>query len=268
MLVRHCEFPETGAVAGNAKVGNRINLLTACKALEYITSQNLDRRAFDLLNGITVVPGAVGAWRRSLVAELGGFDSDTLAEDQELTMKVLRLGKDVVYEPRAVAYTEAPDRLRGLIRQRFRWCYGTLQCVWKHRGAVFESTSGLGKFSIPNVLVFQILFPLLSPFMDLVLLWNIGSALFDKLQHELPFWNENMIRVGFFYGIFVVVDWIYSLVAFLLEAEDKRLLLLTFIQRLIYRQLMYIVIFRSISRALTGITVTWGKLERKATVTR
>jgi hypothetical protein len=118
------------------------------------------------------------------------------------------------------------------------------------------------------VLVFQILFPLLSPFMDLVLLWNIGSALFDKLQHDLPFWNENMIRVGFFYGIFVVVDWIYSLLAFLLEKEDKRLLLLTFIQRLIYRQLMYIVIFRSISRALTGITVTWGKLERKATVTR
>ncbi len=267
-LVRHFEFLETGAAAGNAKVGNRINLLTACQALEYITSQNLDRRAFDLLNGITVVPGAVGAWRRSLVVEIGGFESDTLAEDQELTMRILRRGKDVVYEPDAVAYTEAPDRLRGLIRQRFRWCYGTLQCIWKHRGAVFESASGLGRFSIPNVVIFQILFPLLSPFMDLVLLWNIGSALFDKLQHELPFWNENMVRVGVFYALFVLVDWFYSLLAFLLEREDKKLLLLTFIQRLIYRQLMYIVLFRSISRALTGITVTWGKLERKATVTR
>jgi cellulose synthase/poly-beta-1,6-N-acetylglucosamine synthase-like glycosyltransferase/peptidoglycan/xylan/chitin deacetylase (PgdA/CDA1 family)/spore germination protein YaaH len=267
-LVRHFKFPETGAAAGDAKVGNRINFLTACQALEYITSQNLDRRAFDLLNGITVVPGAVGAWRGSLVEELGGFESDTLAEDQELTMRILRCGKDVVYEPEAVAFTEAPDRLGGLIRQRFRWCYGTLQCVWKHRGAVFESTSGLGKFSIPNVVIFQILFPLLSPFMDLVLLWNIASSLFDKMQHDLPFWNETMIRVGFFYAVFVVVDWLYSLVAFLLEKEDKRLLLLTFLQRLLYRQLMYVVLFRSISRALTGITVTWEKLERKATVTR
>ncbi|HEY2931024.1 MAG TPA: glycosyltransferase [Acidobacteriota bacterium] len=268
LMVRHFEKPITGAVAGNAKVGNRVNLLTACQALEYITSQNLDRRAFDLLNGITVVPGAVGAWRRSLIMEMGGFEGDTLAEDQDLTMKVLRKGKDIVFEPDAIAYTEAPDTLSGLIRQRFRWCYGTLQCVWKHRRAVFEKTSGLGKYSIPNVLLFQVLIPILSPFMDIVLLWNIGSALYDKLQHDIPFWNEDMVRVGFYYAIFALVDWIYSLIAFLLEKEDKKLLLLTFLQRLIYRQLMYIVLFRSIARALTGISVTWGSLERKATVTR
>lgn len=267
-LVRHFQFPETGAVAGNAKVGNRINLLTACQALEYVTTQNLDRRAFDLLNGITVVPGAVGAWRRTVVLQLGGFDSDTLAEDQDLTMKILRTGRRVVFEPEAVAFTEAPDRVRGLIRQRFRWCYGTLQCVWKHQGAVLEKKSGLGRFSIPNVLVFQILFPLMSPIMDLLLVWSVGAALYDKFQHDLPFWSGDMLLVGFFYAVFVLVDWLYSLLAFLLEAEDKKLLLLVFVQRLIYRQLMYVVLFRSLLRALTGIAVGWGKLERKATVTR
>ena len=73
--MRHFADGRVGAVAGNAKVGNRINILTRWQALEYVTSQNLDRRAFNLLNCITVVPGAVGAWRRELVEELGGFNS-------------------------------------------------------------------------------------------------------------------------------------------------------------------------------------------------
>ena len=125
--------PAVGAVAGNAKVGNRINLVTRWQAIEYITSQNLDRRAFALLNCITVVPGAIGAWRRDVVIEAGGFSDQTLAEDQDLTMTLLREGWHIAYAERAVALTEAPDTMRGLARQRFRWSFGTLQCAWKHR---------------------------------------------------------------------------------------------------------------------------------------
>jgi len=128
-----------GAVAGNAKVGNRINLVTRWQAVEYITSQNLDRRAFALLNCITVVPGAIGAWRRTLVLEAGGFSEQTLAEDQDLTLTLLERGWRIAYADGAVAYTEAPDTLRGLSSQRFRWSFGTLQCAWKHRVALFRS---------------------------------------------------------------------------------------------------------------------------------
>ena len=137
-LIRHFADPKIGAVAGNAKVGNRINLLTRWQALEYITSQNLDRRAFSVLNCITVVPGAVGAWRRELIERAGGFDRSTLAEDADLTMAIRKLGYAVVYEDEAVALTEAPDTVRGFIRQRYRWMFGTMQAAWKHADALFR----------------------------------------------------------------------------------------------------------------------------------
>jgi len=157
-----------GAVAGNAKVGNRVNLVTRWQALEYVTSQNFDRRAFASLNCITVVPGAVGAWRRSLLEQIGGFSSDTLAEDQDLTIEVRKLDYHIGYEENAVGYTEAPATLQDLAKQRFRWSFGTLQCMWKHRSAMLNPKYGtLGFIAMPNVWIFQVFFPLISPLMDL-----------------------------------------------------------------------------------------------------
>ncbi|HEU4751902.1 MAG TPA: glycosyltransferase, partial [Armatimonadota bacterium] len=136
LLVRHFARPEVGAVAGNVKVGNRVNLLTRWQAVEYITSQNLDRRAYSFLNAITVVPGAVGAWRREAVQAVGGYLTDTLAEDMDLTWRMRRAGWRLVTESGALAFTEAPDHVHAFWKQRFRWAYGTLQCLWKHRGAL------------------------------------------------------------------------------------------------------------------------------------
>src|SRR5262249_39583649 len=119
-LVRPLADPRVGAVAGNAKVGNRLNIVTRWQAVEYVTSHNLDRRAFSLLDCITVVPGAVGAWRKSLVDEIGGFSDETLAEDQDLTLAVRRRGFRIAYADDAIAFTEAPDTLKGLANQRFR----------------------------------------------------------------------------------------------------------------------------------------------------
>ncbi|MEO9077997.1 MAG: glycosyltransferase, partial [Rhodanobacter sp.] len=136
-LVRWFADPKVGAVAGNAKVGNRINLITVWQALEYITAQNLERRALAALGAITVVPGAVGAWRRDALEQLGGFPADTLAEDQDLTLAIQKAGYHTLFDAEAIAWTEAPDSARGLARQRFRWSYGTLQCLWKHRDATF-----------------------------------------------------------------------------------------------------------------------------------
>src|SRR5207237_800481 len=136
LLVRHFADPHVGAVAGNVKVGNRINPLTYWQSIEYVTSQNLDRRAFDLINSVSVVPGAVGAWRRAAIVEAGGYTTDTMAEDMDLTWRIRRMGWRIETDSDAVGYTEAPDSFSALFRQRFRWAFGTLQCLWKHRRAV------------------------------------------------------------------------------------------------------------------------------------
>jgi len=267
-LVRHFTDPRVGAVAGNAKVGNRISLLTRWQALEYITSQNLDRRAFDVLNCITVVPGAVGAWRRQLIERAGGFTHHTLAEDADLTLAIRKVGYAIVYEDEAVALTEVPDTVRGFIRQRYRWMYGTMQAAWKHRDALFRPRYGaLGFVALPNVIIFQVMFPLVSPIMDLLLLGSLGMAAFEYGQHPVQYSADGVWRVVFYYVLFVSVEYLAAILAFALERMEKwGLLIWLFWQRFFYRQLMYYVAIKSILKSLQGVLVGWGKLERKATV--
>jgi cellulose synthase/poly-beta-1,6-N-acetylglucosamine synthase-like glycosyltransferase/peptidoglycan/xylan/chitin deacetylase (PgdA/CDA1 family)/spore germination protein YaaH len=267
-LVRHFADPQIGAVAGNTKVGNRINLLTRWQALEYITSQNLDRRAFSILNCITVVPGAVGAWRRELIERAGGFDQSTLAEDADLTMAIRKLGYAIVYDDEAVALTEAPDTVRGFIRQRYRWMFGTMQAAWKHIDALFRMRYGaLGFVALPNVMIFQVLFPLISPVMDLLLLGTLGVTAINYWHHPADFSTDDLRRVLFYYALFVTVDYMSAVLAFTLEHhENWFLLIFLFWQRFFYRQLMYYVAIKSTLNSLRGKLVGWGKLERKATV--
>ncbi|HET8932491.1 MAG TPA: glycosyltransferase, partial [Polyangiales bacterium] len=156
-LVAHFANPDVTAVCGNVEVGNVNGIFTAFQAIEYVTSQNFDRRAFSSLNCISVVPGALGAWRRDAVLAAGGYSDESLTEDADLTLTILRRGGRVVYEPEAYGRTEAPESLGALLRQRFRWTYGTYQCLWKHRSAFFKGT--LGWVGLPNMVVFQVIFP-------------------------------------------------------------------------------------------------------------
>lgn len=268
MLARRFVDPEIGAVAGNAKVGNRINIVTRWQALEYITSQNMDRRAFASLNCITVVPGSVGAWRRDLIEICGGFSADTLAEDQDLTLRIRKLGYKIGYEESAIGWTEAPHSLKMLARQRFRWAYGTLQCLWKHRDVLFRPRYGaLGFVALPNVWIFQILFPLISPVMDLILVYTLLSSLLDRLQQPVGYSFTNLRQVLFYYALFLAVDWSAACFAFVLERKERwSLLWWLFLQRFCYRQVMYYVMVKSVTTAVRGAVVGWGKLERKATV--
>jgi len=267
-LIRHFANPRVGAVAGNAKVGNRVNLLTRWQALEYVTSQNLDRRAFNLLNCVTVVPGAVGAWRRELIEQVGGFNDLTLAEDADLTMSIRKLGYSIAYEDEAVGLTEAPDTVRGFVRQRYRWMYGTLQAAWKHADALFRPRYGsLGFVALPNIFIFQVLFPLISPVMDLLMLVTLATSAINKLQHPQEFSADSLWRALFYYALFVAIEFIAASIAFLLEKkENKRLLVWLFWQRFFYRQLMYYVAIKATVASLKGIAVGWNKVERKATV--
>ena len=267
-LVRHFADPKIGAVAGNAKVGNRINLMTWWQALEYVTSQNLERRAFHMLDCISVVPGAVGAWRRSAVEQAGGFTGQTLAEDADLTLALRKLGHSIAYDDEALALTEAPDTVRGFLRQRYRWMFGTLQAAWKHTDALFRPRHGsLGFIALPNIFIFQILFPLISPIVDLMMVTALLSTGFDRWQHSAEASTENLWRVLFYYALFVGVDFLASALAFAFEErESPSLLLWLFWQRFFYRQLMYYVAIRVMLASLRGAAVGWVTIERKATV--
>ncbi|GAC1702926.1 MAG: glycosyltransferase [Candidatus Acidiferrum sp.] len=265
-LVRHFNDPRIGAVAGNVKVGNRYRWLTRWQALEYITSQNMEKRAFDLLNCITVVPGALGAWRTKAIEAAGGISADTVAEDADLTIAIRRLGWRVAYDEEAIAWTEAPETPGALIRQRFRWTFGTLQSFWKHSDTLLRPKYGtLGWIALPNIFVFQLILPLVSPVIDLMFLGSLALWGFGQLHiARLPqIWTTADVErsILFFLG-FLLIDLLTCVIAFALEPhEDWSLLIPVLLQRFYYRQLMYVVLFRSVKEAISGRPVGWRGVE-------
>lgn len=275
LLAAHFGDPKVAAVAGNVEVGNIDNLLTLWQSIEYTTSQNLDRKAYARLNAITVVPGAIGMWRRSAVAEVGGYSSDTQAEDMDLTWKLRRAGFKLETEPRAKAFTEAPESFRSFFRQRSRWAFGTLQCLWKHRGALGRY-GWFGRFALPALWLFQVVFQALAPLIDLqVLVSAVGCGLVflstssSSVEVETrKLAMDDFQRVLFMYALFFIVEFVASAIAYRMEKRPIRSLWWLFLQRFVYRQIMYGVIYQSIARALTGHRPGWGKLTRTGKVGR
>lgn len=252
-MAMHFIKEEVGAVAGNVKVGNEINLITRWQSIEYTTSQNMDRKAFSLLNAITVVPGAIGAFRKSAVLEAGGFTSDTLAEDCDLTIRILREGYIISNENGAIAMTEAPESIKQFLKQRFRWTFGVLQTFWKNRDAIFNSAyKNLGFIALPDILLFKYIIPLFSPFADLLMLLGLltGSA----------------GEIGFYYSIFLAVDIILAAFAFSGEKESYWKLIWLIPQRIIYRWLLLWVLFKTMRKAVKGELQHWGVLKRTGNV--
>jgi cellulose synthase/poly-beta-1,6-N-acetylglucosamine synthase-like glycosyltransferase/peptidoglycan/xylan/chitin deacetylase (PgdA/CDA1 family) len=250
MLVQPFADPSVGAVSGNAKVGNRKGLLGRWQHIEYVVGFNLDRRLFDLAECMPTVPGAVGGFRRTALARIGGLSDVTLAEDTDLTMALCRDGWRVVYEERAIAWTEAPASLGALWRQRYRWCYGTLQAMWKHRGAwVQRGQAGkLGRRGLTYLLLFQVLLPLLAPVVDVFAIY--GLVFLDPLRVGLVWLGFLALQVGM------------GLYAFRLDGERAGPLWTLPLQQFVYRQLMYLVVIQSVFTALAGSRLRWQRMER------
>jgi cellulose synthase/poly-beta-1,6-N-acetylglucosamine synthase-like glycosyltransferase/spore germination protein YaaH/peptidoglycan/xylan/chitin deacetylase (PgdA/CDA1 family) len=245
----YCDKQSVGAVAGNVKVGNTVNLLTRWQSIEYITSQNFDRMAFSYLNAITVVPGAIGAFRKQAIKDSGGFTVDTLAEDCDLTIRILRAGYVVANESKAIAYTEAPETLKMFIKQRFRWSFGVMQTFWKHRDTLFNSRyASLGWVAMPSTLIFQYIIPSVIPLADLFMLIGILTG--------------NAAKILLYYLLFIIIDLFVALIAFRFEKERVGRLIWLIPQRLIYRWLMWYVLFKAVRRAIKGELQNWGVLKR------
>ena len=251
------EFPGrgiVGAVAGNVKVGNQVNTLTRWQSIEYISSQNFDRKAFAYLNAITVVPGAIGAFRKAAIEEAGGFTTDTLAEDCDLTIRILRCGYIIENDNRAIAMTEAPETLKMFFKQRFRWSYGVMQTFWKNRDALFNwKYNWLGWVALPNILIFQYIIPFVIPLADFFMIVGLLTG--------------NASKIAGYYLVFMLVDLAVALLAFSFEKERLSKLVWLIPQRLVWRWLMWYVLFRAVRRAFKGELQHWGVLKRTGNVT-
>ena len=264
-LVPYFEDASVGAVAGSVEVGNVHNLLTLWQSIEYRTSQNMDRRAYAQLNAITVIPGAIGMWRKSAVVEVGGYESTTLAEDMDLTWKIRRAGYRMETEAGAKAFTEAPDAWGALSKQRSRWAFGTLQCLWKHRSAIGRH-GWFGCVVLPLQWVFQVVFQLLGPLVDVqIVVSTIGLVM--SLTHKSEEMSSAQPLAQFWtllgmYALFFALELGAALWACWAEKRRPNDLGWLFLQRFAYRQLMYIVILKSLWRALMGTRQVWGNLLR------
>ncbi|MDQ1045977.1 glycosyltransferase [Streptomyces sp. V4I2] len=253
-LIQPFGDPRVGAVAGNAKVGNRDSLIGAWQHIEYVMGFNLDRRMYDILRCMPTIPGAVGAFRRSALERVGGMSDDTLAEDTDITMAMHRDGWRVVYAEKARAWTEAPETVQQLWSQRYRWSYGTMQAIWKHRGALVErGPSGrFGRVGLPLVSLFMVLAPLLAPLIDVFLLYGV---VFGPTEKTIVAWL----------GV-LAIQLTCAAYAFRLDRERMTHLISLPLQQILYRQLMYVVLLQSWITALTGGRLRWQKLRRTGVV--
>ena len=257
-MMKYFNNDKVVAVAGNVKVGNQKNILTKWQAIEYITAQNFDRLAFDYLNCITVVPGAIGAFKKISIIEAGGFTIDTLAEDCDLTIRLLRNGGVIRNCSKAIAVTEAPETFKEFTKQRFRWNYGIMQSFWKNKDACFNFRyKATGMVALPNILLFQILMPIIAPVADLLFFFSIAWSWHDP---------ESLRKLFLYYGLFLLVDITVSVMAFAFEGEKIYKLVWIIPQRFVYRQIMYVILFRSFRKAIKGEVQGWGVLKRTGNV--
>ncbi|UUU43351.1 bifunctional polysaccharide deacetylase/glycosyltransferase family 2 protein [Streptomyces sp. NBC_00162] len=253
-LVQPFADPRVGAVAGNAKVGNRDTVIGAWQHIEYVMGFNLDRRMYDLLRCMPTIPGAIGAFRRDAVLEVGGMSEDTLAEDTDITIAMHRAGWRVVYQEHAKAWTEAPGSLKQLWSQRYRWSYGTMQALWKHRKSLTDKgpSGRFGRVGMPLVVIFQIVTPVFAPLIDV---FTAYSMIFVDFKAALIAWLAVL-----------AVQLVCAAYAFRLDRERYRYLLMMPLQQLAYRQMMYLVLIHSCVTALTGGRLRWQKLKRTGEV--
>ncbi len=250
-LVTPLADPAVGAVSGYIRVGNTGRLIGKFQDLEYAGAFEIDRRAQDFLGCIVVAPGALSAFRREALDGAGPITSDTLAEDTDLTLQIHKLGWKVVFASDAFADTEAPETIKALLSQRFRWAFGTLQCLWKHSDLLFASGSGwLGCFALPSIWVFQMAVVAVTPVLDIIVFWSL--------------WLGRGVAIWPYFLASLLLDVCLALAALILARRRLGVAWFAIPMRLLYRPLLGYVVWKCIFKALAGSWVRWTKLERTA----
>ncbi len=249
-VLRAFSSPRVGAVAGKIVPATFRTILERFQALEYLIGQAMDKTVISCAGAVNIVPGAIGAWRKDVALAAGGYSKDTLVEDQDLTLAVLSLGYEVRYAPLAVAYTEVPRSLRALYLQRFRWTYGTFQCVYKYRSCFFSDHKWrIGFIALPYTFVFNVV----TPMSAFVLYFATFLAVVMRMSHPA-------VHVLI---VFTVLDLLYGLLALWGDATlKKHTLLLIVVQRFWYAVLYAVLVSLVMLKVLDGSPTRWNKLKR------
>lgn len=248
--MKHFSDPGVGAVAGNVKVENRKKLLTDLQALEYLEGLNMARSAQSLVRMVNIIPGPIGIFRRKAIEDAGLYSSDTFAEDADLTLKVLAAGWKIQYEPNAISYTEAPQTLNQLLKQRYRWTRGILQAIRKHRKHLVNPTLNFGNSLILWSMYYEsIIWPVMNIFSNL---FFIIIALGFGLSNLLSLW----------WMIMALLDLMSALYCVAVEKEDVRLIPYAILYRLGFILIVDITKAMASIEEFLGIQMDWGKLER------
>jgi poly-beta-1,6-N-acetyl-D-glucosamine synthase len=252
--MHHFLREDVAAVAGNVKVGNRINMLTRLQALEYVEGLNIPRRAQAAVRAVNIVPGPVGIFRREVVLQLGGYESDTFAEDTDLTLKLLSRGWRVVYEARAVAFTEAPENLLDLMKQRYRWTRGILQALAKYRGTVWTRHGDPAvRISIVNLLFEILLWPAFN------IVGHLGFSIV-ALSYGMP------ATVLAWWLLITLIEVAVALLAVSLEEEDLGLVPLAVIYRFFFIFIVDVVKLLASLEEFLKLEMNWGAMARTGSV--
>jgi cellulose synthase/poly-beta-1,6-N-acetylglucosamine synthase-like glycosyltransferase/peptidoglycan/xylan/chitin deacetylase (PgdA/CDA1 family) len=252
-LVRHFVDPKVGAVSGSVKVGNITNALTRWQSLDYIIGIHIERSAQAFLNAVMIVPGACGAWRKSALTKAGGYTGQTLAEDFDMTLSLHRAGYEVLQDNDAIAYTESPLDLPGLVKQRFRWIFGNIQTFWKHRDMVFRRKYGwLGMYVLPTA-IFNLTVPIL--FIPVVFLVEVENVI-----------AGNYLVILIFFCATIVLQLVTATAGIILAGERLTHLFAIPVTRFVYSPIRSFLLYRSVLRAAKGSHVGWNKLQRTGTV--
>lgn len=248
--MRHFEDPRVGAVAGNVKVVNRNNVWTRLQALEYIEGLNLARRAQGFLRVVNIIPGPIGIFRRDVLREVGGYDTDTFAEDADLTLKILTAGWHVRYEERAIAWTEAPESFLDLIKQRYRWTRGILQALRKRSSWLTAPLGGIAVWGSLLAMLFEaIVWPAVSIFGNLLF---AVAALSAGVAPGLLYW----------WVLLTMLDVAAAVYAVAMEEEDLALIPYAVIYRLVFITMIDVAKLFAIVEEAANVEMTWGKLAR------
>ncbi|MDX9923589.1 MAG: glycosyltransferase [Ignavibacteriaceae bacterium] len=250
MALRHFVDPSVGAVAGNVKIENRKRMLTDLQALEYIEGLNMARSAQGFLKMVNIIPGPIGVFRKTALKDAGFYSSDTFAEDCDVTLKILAKGWKIIYEPLAIAYTEAPVKLNQLLKQRYRWTRGILQAIRKHKNHLYNPTLNFNNTIILWSMFYEGLFwPAMNIFVNL---FFIIVALFYGMSSILFLW---------WIGI-AVLDMMAAVYCIAVEKEEFRLVPYAIIYRMVFILVIDITKAMATIEEFLGFKMTWGKLER------
>lgn len=252
--VKRFQDPNVGAVAGNVKVINRHNIWTKLQALEYIEGLNIVRKAQGFFRTVSVIPGPIGIFRRAAIEGTGGYDSDTFAEDFDMTVKILADGWKIHYEPKAVAFTEAPEELLDIIKQRYRWSRGILQALRKQRHLLTRSE---GTITTPLSLWYMIFEGLVWPAM------NIFAAVFF-VYIALMFGMTKLLVMWWL--LLTILDVLIAMHAIVMEKEDLKLTAYSLFYRFFYILLIDVTKVFATLEELVGLDMSWGKLARKGRI--